>query len=124
MTSRRIWIFNFATTASFFSVVAIALLTRIDLSESDKDIILFYLVVVIGLYLAFLTYLFYQRIYRWGLKKRSPYYVTMLLAVVICVIVFLQLVIRSNGDFTGRTIVVLLFCTVNVVSYFLALHKK
>jgi hypothetical protein len=124
MTLRGIWILNFVTTALSLAILALGLLNRIDLSKSDKDIIIVYLVVLIGLYLALLTYLFYQRIFRWGMKKRTPYYITTLVTVVISLIILLQISLTATGTFTMRLVVVSILCTANVLTYFWGLQRN
>ena len=124
MTSRAIWILNFVTTALSLSILAYGLSERIDLSESERDIIVLYLVIVIGLYIALLVYLFYYRIYRWGMKSRSPYYIATLLTAIICLIILFQVMVTSGGNFTTRKVVVLIFCAVNVTTYFWGLYRS
>jgi hypothetical protein len=73
---RRVWTLNFAAIVSFLIVLSWWMFQQVNLAKSDKDIILVYLVVVTGIYLVILTYLFFQKIYKWQRKGRTLYYIS------------------------------------------------
>jgi len=74
---RIVWILNFLTAVVVLTLMSVLILGSLDFDNSDKG--LFYLVGIVGLFIIFLTYLFYRSIYKWGQKSRLPFYLISLL---------------------------------------------
>jgi hypothetical protein len=116
MTSRQVWTLNFGTTLSFLVLLIGRGFESINLNSSDKDIIVVYFLILIGLYLVLLSYLFYVRIYKAKNSKR-PFYVLTALTVVLSFVVLFQ-VIAHVEVFEWWTIIILIVCGLNVITYF------
>jgi hypothetical protein len=124
MTLRGIWILNFGTTVSLVVFLSLGLLQNVNLDESEKDIIIVYLVAFAGLYLFFLTYMFYQRIYKWGTKRRGPFFISTLLTLIISLIILFQVILTAGGHFTVRLTLISILCGLNIVTYFWGLQRN
>jgi hypothetical protein len=124
MTLRGIWILNFLTTVSLVTLLALRMLQRVDLDKSDKDIVVVYLVIFLGLYLLLLTYLFYQRIYKWGTKRRGPYFILTLVTTLMSLIILFGVILTAEGYFTIYLMLIVALSGVNVVTYFWGLQRN
>jgi hypothetical protein len=118
ITLKQIWTINFATAVLLLISISVAFISRIDLQKSDKDIILVYVVILIGLYLVVMTTLFYNRIYHWGTKSRLPFY---FFATLTAILSFIMLYIMFIYDDEGLSPWKIFFATIsglNFVTYF------
>jgi hypothetical protein len=116
MTSKQVWTLNFGTTLFFLLLLIGRGFESINVNSSDKDIIVVYCLILIGLYLVVLSYLFYGRIYK-GTNSKRPFYVLTALTVILSFVVLFQM-IAHVAVFERWTIVILIICGLNVTTYF------
>jgi hypothetical protein len=116
MTSKQVWTLNFGTTLSFLVLLIGRGFESINVNSSDKDIIVVYCLILIGLYLVVLSYLFYGRIYKVTNSKR-PFFVLTAFPVVLSFVVLFQIIAHA-GVFEWWTIIILIVCGLNVTTYF------
>jgi hypothetical protein len=121
MNARKIWILNFGTTLSFLILLSERFYEGMHLKSSDKDIIIVYLLILIGLYLVIISYQFYYKIYKWG-PNRRPFYILTGLIVLLSFMVLIQTIAYAE-KFESWTIILLLSCGLNVASYLWGLMK-
>jgi hypothetical protein len=121
MTAKTIWTLNFGTTSLLLAVITFMLLKNIDLTTSDKDIIVIYVTIFVGLFIMCLTYLFYSSIHRWGQKSRLPFYLTSLIPLGLSGLLLYENLGQVDVNYTTYSVTLLVTSGLNVTTYFWAL---
>lgn len=116
MKKRTLWIVNFGASISLLLLLSGVFINRINVSNSDKDVILVYVVLFLGLYMAVVSYSFVKRIYQWKQKSRRPFYFLSLVTVLISFILFFKL-IESGLDFSFWPLVLFTLSGLTITSY-------
>jgi hypothetical protein len=124
MTTKAIWTLNFATTFLLLTLTTLELFDNINLATSDKDIIAVYVAILAGLFIIYLTYLFYNSIYKWGHKSRRPFYMASLLPLGLSVVLLYESIAGGDINYTTYTVGLLIVSGLNLTTYGLGLITK
>lgn len=118
MTAKTIWTLNFGTTFLLLTLLIFMLLNNMSLMTSDKDIIIVYVTIFVGLFIICLTYLFYSSIYKWGQKSRLPFYLTSLLPLGLSGLLLFENLGGADVKYTLYIVIPLVLSGLNFITYF------
>jgi len=91
---------------------------------SDKDIIIVYVTIFVGLFIICLTYLFYSSIYKWGQKSRILFYLTSLIPLGLSGLLLYENLGDVDVNYTTYIVTLLVISGLNLTTYFWGLITK
>jgi len=100
------------------------LLNNMNLMTSDKDIIIVYVTIFVGLFIICLTYLFYSSIYKWGQKSRTLFYLTSLIPLGLSGLLLYENLGDVDVNYTTYIVTLLVISGLNLTTYFWGLITK
>jgi len=124
MTAKTIWTLNFGTTFLLLTLLTFMLLNNMNLMTSDKDIIIVYVTIFVGLFIICLTYLFYSSIYKWGQKSRILFYLTSLIPLGLSGLLLYENLGDVDVNYTTYIVTLLVISGLNLTTYFWGLITK
>ena len=123
-TAKTIWTLNFATTFLLFTIITLRGLDNLNLGTSDKDIIALYVAIFAGLFMIYLTRLFYISIHKWEQRSRRPFYLASLLPLGLSVVLLYENIAGGDINYSTYTLGLLIVSGLNFVTYGFGLITK
>lgn len=127
MTKRTIWILNFGTTGFMSLIFIVSAFQRLFLESNDKDTIVIPFTIVILLYLILLTFIFYNKIFKWDKQQRQSFYMTTFPVTGLSVFILFNLgqsVVTRHEDLSTVEALGAIICGLNVATFCWGLMTK
>ena len=124
MTLKKIWTLNFLTSATLLIYICGRFLLSADVKDSDKNIIIVYLIAFGVIYLVFLSSLFYFRIYNWKNRSRVLFYLASSVIAILSLMILYFLKDLFQSEISIGLVALLIVCILNLITFFWGLMSK
>lgn len=115
---KNIWSSHFGTTALLLVLLSWRIVGELDLETSDKDIILVFALLAIGLYFTVLGYSFCKTLFKGQARNRKSFYILSLPMVITNLIFLFRVIADNNLGITVWWTLIPLLCGLNILTYF------
>ena len=127
MTKRTILILNFGTTCLMSLIFIVFALQNNFLRTSDKDIIVVPFIILVLFYLTFLTFQFYNKIFKWDRLASQSFYLITLPVTGLSVFILYNLgpnIFSIHETLSATEIIIGVICGLNVATFGWGLATK